>query len=274
MKLVRRRDRILVMHKLTIITLLASGLLLLQTLTAEPALHYLPTETLTALRSGEALVSVSSGKTLSLQLGLAHPAGARLLTALEDRSANVAVESMFFWPEPTALKPAQRQLYVYNILRSAGSMQGIEYYSASRRRMRLFYEESTLVSDETASQALADSWQTAVPQRETLYMQQKDLTFGRNTYKLELTTLTDGLLYQVENLTTMSYAFIPLVKAHAMSVQALIVLTDDGIIFYVVSGADTLLLPGVRDKMEASFSNRASAIFNWFTAQAEKLWKN
>jgi hypothetical protein len=58
----------------------------------------------------------------------------------------VVVEASVLWKKPTRGTPAAELLTLYNIFRSVGSLEGIEYWSASRNTMRLFYEISHLTN--------------------------------------------------------------------------------------------------------------------------------
>lgn len=254
---------------------LTLGLLLLlagRPLMATPLATYIAPPAANRLLASENLLAVHSGRIPELQLSVRHPAVAILLEALQEMRATIVVESLNFWPKPA--KPARlgENLTVYNILRSVGSMQGIEYYSASRKTMRLFYEYSSLIRGPDDQTAVADSWQTSVPGNETLFARQKDLSFGDNIYRIELKQVPDGFLHSISNLTSLTYNLIPVARPGNMLTQVLVLQTQEGILFYVVSGSNTLLLPGLKGKLETSFSNRATAIFNWFTAQALRYW--
>ena len=258
--------------------LLACGCLSLASLPALPLASYYPAPLAGQLISGAQPTSLTSGRSISLTLGASHPAQTAIGQALAAIDASLAVESLFFWPSPpTPTAPAADsagRLLVYNILRSVGSMQGIEYYSVTRQTRRVLYERSSLVTGADGHQTVADSWQAAIPGAETLYTRQDDASFGDNVYRLSLEHLVDGFAYTMTNLTAMAYGFIPVAKPGQLLTCALIILTDEGIIFYVVSGSNTVLLPGLRNPLQASFSNRARAIYEWFSREASRLWPN
>ena len=141
---------------------------------------------------------------------------------------------------------------IYNTLRSIGSLQGIEYWSASRKTMRLFYEYSSLVAGPDDRTPVKDTrLQTLPVVDETLYARQKDLSFGDNRYRIILTHGKDYVTQSSVNLTGMSYGIIPVAGAGAVHVRLLVIPSDEGVIFYAVSTAKATVIPGIRGKLEA-----------------------
>jgi hypothetical protein len=46
------------------------------------------------------------------------------------------------------------------------------------------------------------------------------------------------------------------------------------LLVYALSAAKTPLIPGLEGKMRDSFSNRADAIYGWFTQQANRIFSD
>jgi hypothetical protein len=190
---------------------------------------------------------------------------------IEREKPNLIVEAVFALqrPKPAAAAAAQAELAsVYGILRSLGSLQGIEYYSASRKTMRTFYAESYIIDGPGSKTALIDPKAPlagAIPQSETVYAFQRDLSFGANRYRYEYTSFPDAIRLSSSNLTKMSYGIVPVAAPGELSTRLLVIQADDVILFYAVSGAKA---PGlVSGKLEDSFANRAEALFRWFSAK-------
>jgi len=202
-----------------------------------------------------------------------HPASAGLCEALADEGPDVVVEALFSWTKPTRGTPEAELLTLYNIFRSVGSLEGIEYWSASRNTMRLFYEISHLTSGPDSTGRVPDSWLPAIPiRRETLYARQKDLSFGDNRYQIMLQAGNDYVTNATSNLTGMRYGIIPVAAPGMLNVRVLAINADEAVLFYAVSSAKAAVLPGVRGKLENSFGNRAAAIYAWFVRSAELTW--
>lgn len=254
-------------HNRAIIALLAA-LCVAAPLSALPAASYLDPALAARLASGEDVRTSSTGKTAALTLAPRHGAAAAFGSALASEAPDVVVEAIFLWKRSATRDPDKELAAVYNTLRAIGSLQGIEYWSASRKTMRLFYEYSSLVAGPDDQTPVKDSWLAALPALdETLYARQKDLSFGDNRYRITLAHGKDYVTQSSVNLAGMSYGIIPVAGAGAVHVRLLVIPTDDGILFYAVSSARATVIPGIKGKLEASFGNRAAAVYAWFTRQ-------
>lgn len=199
-------------------------------------------------------------------------AGARdLVGEIASFDPDVVVEALFFHPKPAARSGrawnADERLSVFNLLRSLSTLSGIEYFSASRGKMRVFYERSSVVDGPESDRELPDPVVSAIPARSFLYAVQKDLTFGENRYRYDYAADEASILFIQTNLTTMSYGVVPLLGKERLRTVVLVADTEDGLLLYAVSAARTALLPGLEGKMKNSFSNRADAVFRWFSTR-------
>lgn len=187
----------------------------------------------------------------------------------------VGVESLYLIPwkevssELTALPRPEFLLEVYNILRSISSLEGIEYYSASRERMRTLFAEAWAVKSPEDKQKIADPLVEHIPDRDTIFIHQKDLTFGKNISKVEYQRGEQSFRMNIVNLTTMTYMFFPIVGKENMSMQLLIVPSREGVLFYGLNTVDVMDLKIFHNKMRDSFTNRMVALYNWFLSQLQ-----
>jgi hypothetical protein len=159
----------------------------------------------------------------------------------------------------------ESRLQIYNILRSMSTMKGIQYYSASRERMRTLFAESYVVDGPDAEKRLPDPVTREIPAYSKLYVVQEDLTFGKNIYATEFRYSGDYFLLESTNLTTMHYFFFPMVKPENSVTLILLIPAGEQLLFYGAIGAHTMRLLGLARSREDSFYNRLKAIYGWFT---------
>jgi hypothetical protein len=159
----------------------------------------------------------------------------------------------------------ESRLRIYNILRSMSTMRGIQYYSASRERMRTLFAESYVVDGPDAEKRLPDPVVGEIPPFSKLYVLQEDLTFGENVYATEFRYSGDYYLLDSTNLTTMHYLFFPMVKPENSVTLILLIPAGEELLFYGAVGAHTMRLLGLARSREDSFYNRLKAIYGWFT---------
>ena len=242
-------------------------------LAADPLAARVPADRAAVLIRGEELRRSSTGREAAVAWSPSHPLAAGVQSDLRAEGPDVVVEALYLWKKPRSAAPATELLTVYNVLRAVGTLQGIEYWSASRNTMRLFYEESWRVVSPEDRARVPDQRVAVVPPAETFTVWQKDLSFGGNLNRLDYRTAPDGVLLESVNLTRMYYKFVPMAAPGALKVRVLVLNTDEGILFWAVSSARAAVVPGVRGKLEDSFGNRAEAVFRWFSRNVEEAWK-
>ncbi len=203
-----------------------------------------------------------------------HPGSAALKSAIMATTPSIMVETLFALARTRPQDPAAAATElagIYGYLRAIGSLQGIEYWSASRNELRTFYAESYRIDDPVTRKRLPDPpapLPGKIPASESLFAFQRDLSFGSNVYSYAYSYSEDNFIVTQTNLTRMSYGLIPIIARGALSTRLFVIRADDAIVFYAVSGADA---PGVfKSKLEVSFSNRAEALFRWFESKMGK----
>jgi hypothetical protein len=185
------------------------------------------------------------------------------------------VESLSLYRKP----PAQARLWtesertaLYNESLALSSLAGIQYYSASRKEMRTFYETSVVVGGSDGKNPLPDPVYMVPPSQLVIYARQKDLSFGDNVYRYNYHARPDSLVFVQENLTSMNYGIIPAVGKNKLRSMVAVLDAGEYLLIYVVSMAKAVSLPGMGERIGNSFSTRAEAILKWFGDQADKAF--
>ncbi|MCX7025176.1 MAG: hypothetical protein NT080_11240 [Spirochaetes bacterium] len=238
---------------------------------AQPAANFVPAALLDRLAAGEDLRAVQTGKIGTFSFAPNHPEVRLVADALAMEKPDVVVETLFFWRKPFVAR--NELLAAYNVFRAMGTLEGVEYWSASRKKMRLFYEKSYRIAGPTDRTSVKDVPVLELPTAETIFAFQKDLTFGGNVYRYDFRTSRDSILVESTNLTGLSYGPVPIAGPGKVRTRILVVATEEGMLFWACSSASATILPGVRGRLESSFGNRAEAVFGWFSAKAQEAWK-
>jgi hypothetical protein len=160
-------------------------------------------------------------------------------------------------------------LELYNILRRVSTMEGLEYYSASRDEMRTFYHESYAIDDPDTERRIPDPTVTAIPRRDTIHVFQRDGSFGKNVQRIEYRADGSEILLSMENTTTMVYKVVPLVTPGNLRTFVVVrPVPEDGVVtFYGNLGVRVPGLFGMKDRARDSFYNRIVALHDWFAAE-------
>ena len=201
----------------------------------------------------------------------------RLLTTLrEDLGPSVMVETLQLYTKPSEAEKtawtAVEEASIYNGILALSTLAGIEYFSASRGAMRVFYETSSVIDGPSTKRQIPDPYHFWPPSRITAYARQKDLTFGDNIYQYDFYSASGALIFNQRNLTSFYYGIIPVVGKEKLCSTVAILDAEEYILVYITSMAKAASVPGMKDRMKDSFANRAEALYKWFTDQANKAY--
>lgn len=179
----------------------------------------------------------------------------------------LGLESLYFIPYEKGDTPAAAYEKAAEILFSVSTMEGIEYYSASRERMRTLFTEST-VTDAVESGASLDDLSFDRNRRSADYLvRQTDLTFGTHVYRTKFEGDGETLWFSMVNLTKMRYKFIKMVDPEHLEIHLVLKPVRDGILFYGVCSVESISFFGLERNKKDSFYYRIEALETWFETQ-------
>jgi hypothetical protein len=161
---------------------------------------------------------------------------------------------------------------LFNQTLALSTLTGIQYYSASRKTMRTFYESSKVIDAPDTKKAIPDPVYASPPSTLTIYARQKDLTFGDNIYQYDYRTGPDSLIFVQQNLTTMNAGIIPAVGKNKLRTVMAVIDAGDSLLIYAASMAKAVSFPGLGERIGNSFTNRAEAVLKWFSGRADGVF--
>ena len=152
---------------------------------------------------------------------------------------------------------------------SIHSMEGLEYWSASRGKMRTLYAEADRVDSKDQRTILADpisladlapgnSWQFNAFLR--------DLTFGANVFSYEIEIGKSDLTILSENLTPIRYLLLPLVGPGGLKSRITVTINKEGLLLHFISTVDAAEIAAKR--VFESAGNKSLAVLGWFAQKA------
>jgi hypothetical protein len=155
------------------------------------------------------------------------------------------------------------RLALANKLSALSTLEGIQYYSASRKTMRTFYEKAHLIGSPSDKKRLPDPVYARLPSRTTVYALMKDLSFGENVYKISYYFYESAVVFVQENTGTVFFGPIPIAGKQDLRSIAAVINGGDQRLVYAASMVHAPSLPGFNNKIGASFSNRLDALLEW-----------
>lgn len=161
---------------------------------------------------------------------------------------------------------------LFNEILALSTLAGLQYYSSTRKTMRTFYETSWVIDGPDTKQPIQDPFYRDPPQEVVFYARQKDLTFGDTIYQYTYYAQPEGLVFIQQNYTSLTVGIIPAVGKDKLRSVVAAIDAEEYLLVYIASMAKAVSFPGINQRVGNSFSTRADAIFQWFTAQADKAF--
>jgi hypothetical protein len=188
---------------------------------------------------------------------------------------SVMVETLYLYKKPAGAGDwtLDEQAALYNQSLALSTLAGLQYYSATRSAMRTFYETSAVIDSPSGKKVRGDPLYAVPPARLTIYARQKDLTFGDNIYQYDYHVIPGAIVFIQQNLTSMNAGIIPAVGKNKLRSTVAVIDAGNYLLVYAASMAKAAALPGIRDRIGNSFSNRAEAILSWFAGQADMVFR-
>lgn len=189
---------------------------------------------------------------------------------IEHISPNIGVETVYLLHAP-GLGPDKDDIHtIYNVLRRVSSLKGIEYYSASRERMRTFFKDFYAIDTPEDGNRIPDPVVGNVPEESSVFAFQEDLTFGKSLSHIHYRNSGPWISITISNLSILRYMLIPLIRENNMQMHIVVRVMENYVLFYGNCAVRTYDLFGLVEKKKESFSNRIEAMFRWFRREFEK----
>jgi hypothetical protein len=192
----------------------------------------------------------------------------------EDLDPGMIAESLALYQKASGPGPwseAERNA-LYNEIISLSTLEGLQYFSASRKETRTFFESSAVIDGPESKNPLPDPVYTTPPRELNLYARQKDLTFGDNIYQYTYYAQPDSLVLTQRNLTNMNYGPVTAVGRNRLCTLMAVMDTESYLVIYTVSMAKIISLPLLNQRIARSFSSRLEALGAWFSVRADRVF--
>ena len=187
---------------------------------------------------------------------------------------NLIIESLRLYKKPFSRGEwtASEKTELFNEIVAVSSLKGLEYYSKRRNTMRLLYETSTIIDNPDMKNPRPDPVFSSPPSELSIFVRQKDLTFGDNVYKYTYYSDESSLIVLQENISPMNYGIINVLAKSKL--KSIVAVFDCGpnLLVYAVSFAKASMVPGMKQRAGESINNRANALLGWFTRKADRVF--
>ncbi len=152
------------------------------------------------------------------------------------------------------------------VVRSISKMQGMKYYSTTKKKECVLYEKTYMIAGPGDKTKVADQ-NTGNADGQVSYCLQDDNSFGVNTYKLSYFQSGDTLLCTFSILDKMGLGPFKAIYPGKMLINILVIDCGDDLLLYLNTDLDSIKFPGIKGQITDSMSSRMDAVYKWFITQ-------
>lgn len=152
---------------------------------------------------------------------------------------------------------------ISRILRAISKLKGLEYYSSSRKKMRTLYEESCVIDGPQTKRRIDDPLDN--PAKDfSIYVLQKDLTFGENIYRYRFYSDTDSSGFISTNNAVLKYSVFKAMEPENLQVSVSVTDLGDYLLIHALTRSQFAAPSVLRKRVQNSFRTRSEAVYKWF----------
>ena len=176
-------------------------------------------------------------------------------------SPNYTIESIYRLEKSSIEDKNTEDAKIKKILRSVSKMEGIQYYSNSRRRVETLYSKAYTVNNPTERKKIADNFNF---EENPIYVLLDDKSFGE--YLSEITNNSKDFenCFEYINVDNINYGIIKAVEPYNMQVFLDVINCENEIIVYIYIQSKMDVPALFKNKIYDSFIARTDALFEWF----------
>ena len=159
------------------------------------------------------------------------------------------------------------KLDIFNTLGQVRELKGIKYYSHTRKTDIPLFTEATRIENGTRNRPIPDPEPAAVlPPSDTMYVLLKDYNFGNCYFKCDVTPGPYGMTYYLTNTRNMSFLIFTVIKEEKFSATMYAEPLAEGMLLYIVAGADVPNFIGNRIDVPYNIAKRGAIFLDWASA--------
>lgn len=196
------------------------------------------------------------------------------LITKQDGNYPFTYESLYYLNKKEILKASNSSAAditiadVSKVCRSISKMQGMKYYSTTRKKELVLYEKAFTIADLTSSDpAPIPDKTTGSAEGQTIYALQDDNSFGVTRYELKYHQSENALMARFINKDTMGIGPFKAIYPDCMVINLVVIDCGDNILLYLSDDLDSVKFPGIKGQITDSITSRMEAIYKWFFKQ-------
>jgi len=154
---------------------------------------------------------------------------------------------------------------ISKVCRSTSKMKGMTYFSTTRNKEQILYEEAYMIDGPEGSKIPDQN--TGNGDGQVSYCMQKDNSFGECRYKLSYFQKETEMLARFENTSIIGLGPFKAIYPGMMNINILVIDCGEDIVLYICCDLDSVKYPGIKAQITDSMTSRMDAVYRWFIKQ-------
>ncbi len=155
---------------------------------------------------------------------------------------------------------------VSRVCRSISKMQGMKYYSSTRKKELVLYEKAFTIEDAKSSNPIPDKISGSA-EGQKIYALQDDNSFGVTRYELNYHQNENALMARFVNKDVMGIGPFKAIYEDNMVINLVVIDCGENILLYLSDDLNSVKFPGIKGQITDSITSRMEAIYKWFFKQ-------
>ena len=183
-------------------------------------------------------------------------------TWTETKDPVFVAESLFLIEKPEGSNQSDTAL-ISRIMRSVSSMEGIEYYSNSEKKMKTLYSQSYTIDNLEDKNRIPDNVDGSA-ENLSVYAFQEDGSFGDNYYQIDYRQRENEVSMVIRLMEPLKYGLVTAVKANNLVFNIDVLDKGSYLVMYVGAKVKFPAISLLENKLNKSFGSRITALHDWF----------
>ncbi|MDA3808973.1 MAG: hypothetical protein PF518_01455 [Spirochaetaceae bacterium] len=193
------------------------------------------------------------------------PLADKIVDRFNSIEPDVTVEALFKVPYPADLPDGHdRDMIFYNILREVSKISGVQYFSRTKNKYRILFEDVYAIDER--KKPIDDPLVWTIPEYDSFPIHMKEANLGRDYYLAEYNYDGQDMTFSLTNTSNMSF-ILRVVGKEEMQIDLLLMPLENEVLIYGYCGvklSNSGLVFRMMDPF-SSFYRRLLAMEIWFS---------
>lgn len=180
-------------------------------------------------------------------------------------------EGLFLIKKENKSEPGADIKDISKLFRSISALEGVTYYSHSRKKDRELYKLSYAIKDAKTKEKIPDPIEGDNADGLSILVLQEDSTFGKFVYQYDYKQNENDILLAMKNIDPLSLIGFKIIDPEEFRLSLSVTDLGDSILMYALVQTDVMSVPMIENKIKTSLGARVEALYEWFKKEYKSI---